>query len=241
MVGAAAKPLLPFFTYYGGKWRAAPRYPAPTFGRIVEPFAGAAGYAVRHYTKDVVLIDKDPKIIALWRYLIAATPKDILALPAVEPGQSVDDLDVSLAAKTLIGFWLNKGSASPCKTPSKWMRDGMRPNSFWGEAIRARIASQVDKIKHWTAIEGDYTASPRGMATWFVDPPYREAGKLYRHSSTAIDFAHLGMWCKSLSGQVLVCENEGADWLDFKPHLTIKASPSKTGGKRSHEVLWVGP
>jgi site-specific DNA-adenine methylase len=34
--------LRPFFTFYGGKWRAAPFYDAPTHGHIVEPFAGSA-------------------------------------------------------------------------------------------------------------------------------------------------------------------------------------------------------
>ena len=42
-----AHALLPFWAYYGGKWRSAPRYPAPVHGRIIEPFAGAAGYAMR--------------------------------------------------------------------------------------------------------------------------------------------------------------------------------------------------
>lgn len=62
----------PFFTFYGGKWRAAPRYPSPIYNTIVEPFAGAAGYAVRYYERDIILIEKDPEIAALWRYLIAA-------------------------------------------------------------------------------------------------------------------------------------------------------------------------
>ena len=40
--GTATK-LKPFFTYYGGKYRAAPKYPEPVHGSIVEPFAGSAG------------------------------------------------------------------------------------------------------------------------------------------------------------------------------------------------------
>lgn len=32
--------LKPFWRYYGGKWRAAPSYPAPLHNTIVEPFAG---------------------------------------------------------------------------------------------------------------------------------------------------------------------------------------------------------
>lgn len=47
--------LRPFFSYFGGKWRDTPRLPAPKHPTIIEPFAGSAGYALRHYTRDVVL------------------------------------------------------------------------------------------------------------------------------------------------------------------------------------------
>lgn len=36
----------------------------------------------------------------------------------------------------------------------------------------------------------------------------------------------------------MVCENEGAKWLPFSRLALIKANESKTGGKRSAEVLW---
>jgi site-specific DNA-adenine methylase len=55
------KKLKPFFCYYGGKWRAAPHYPAPEHDRIIEPFAGAAGYSMRYPQKRVALYEKDPK------------------------------------------------------------------------------------------------------------------------------------------------------------------------------------
>ena len=41
----------PFFRYYGGKWRDCAKYPPPQFDTIVEPFAGSAGYSVRHHTR----------------------------------------------------------------------------------------------------------------------------------------------------------------------------------------------
>jgi len=94
----------PFFTYYGGKWRAAPRYPAPRYSIIIEPFAGSAGYSLRYYDRQVVLVEKDPQIAALWRYLIKATASDFLNLPDVPEGMSVDDLNVCQEARYLIGF-----------------------------------------------------------------------------------------------------------------------------------------
>lgn len=232
--------LRPFWCYFGGKWRAAPRYPKPTHNRIVEPFAGAAGYSLRYPDHDVVLLDVDPIVAGLWAYLIRAGPLEILALPDLAPGQSVDDLAVCQEARWLIGFWLNKGVSSPRKRPSawmaKWMADGDRPENFWGPGIRQRIASQVDRIRHWRVIHGSYEASPAGEATWFVDPPYQKQGvKHYRHH--AVDYEALGEWCRSRPGQVMVCENEGADWLPFEPFATIKANEGR-GGKRSVEVLW---
>lgn len=228
----------PFFSFYGGKWRAAPHYPKPQHRRIVEPFAGAAGYSVRYADHDIVLVEKDPTIAALWRYLITARPEDIRALPLIAEHQSVTDLDCCDEARSLIGFWLNKGTTAPSKSPGKWMRDGARPKSFWGPEIRERIAEQVEHIKHWTLIEGDYTQAPICDATYFVDPPYQVAGSYYRCSARQIDFVGLGDWCRSLPGQVMVCENEGADWLPFRPFLVIKSTEGKNGKAKSREAIW---
>ncbi len=84
--------LRPFFTYYGGKWRIANSYPAPVHDTIIEPFAGSAGYAMRHAHKQVMLYDLDPMIVALWRYLIGASERRVRELPDLKPGQHVDDL-----------------------------------------------------------------------------------------------------------------------------------------------------
>lgn len=231
----------PFFAYYGGKWRAARRYPAPIFNRIIEPFAGAAGYALRYPNRDVVLIEKDARLAALWRYLITASPQQILALPLIQIDQTIDDLQIEPVEKDLVGWWLNKGAAMPCRRPSKWMRSGIRPNSFWGEKIRARIARDVTLIKHWTIIEGDYRSAPNDTcATWFIDPPYEQMGRHYRCGSNDIDFRNLGEWSQNRLGQIIVCEQEGAQWLPFRPHIILKANEGGNGKKRSAEVIWTG-
>lgn len=230
--------LRPFFTFYGGKWRAAPRYPKPTCDIIVEPFAGSAGYSLHYPEREVTLVERDSKIATLWRYLIAATPDEILTLPDVPVEQSVDDLDVSDAAKYLIGFWLNKGAAQPCKRPSAWMRSGIRPKSYWGPEVRKILASQVKRIAHWKVIEGDFSESPNVEGTWFVDPPYERSGTLYRHSSRNIDFPSLAKWCVGRRGQVIVCEQEGATWLPFSALGNIKSTPGKRGKGVSKEVIW---
>ncbi len=208
----------PFFSFYGGKWRVGRHYPNPMFETIVEPFAGSAGYSVRHFEKRVVLVERDPKIAATWRFLLGSSVGDILALPEISPGQTVNDLNVCEEARYLIGWWLNKGSATPKISPSYWMRQGLRPRPHWGPEIRSRLAHQVEKIKHWVLIEADWSRAPNIEATWFVDPPYEKAGKHYRYNSKDIDYFRLSKWCSTvLRGQIIVCENVGASWLPFQP------------------------
>jgi hypothetical protein len=133
--------LWPFFCFYGGKWRAAPHYPRPLYATIIEPFAGSAGYALRYHEASVVLVERDPILAGLWRYIIGATAADFAALPDVAPAETVDNLRICQEAKWLIGFWLNKGAAGPRKTPSAWMRSGTHPNSYWGASVRNRLAA----------------------------------------------------------------------------------------------------
>lgn len=233
--GLEAQPLWPFFCFYGGKWRAAPHYPAPVYDEIIEPFAGSAGYAMRYPERDVHLYDADPLVVGLWRYLIGVSEAEIRSLPLQV--EHVDDLNVSEEARWLIGFWLNKGMTAPCKTPSKWMRDGWRPNSQWGEVIRERVASQLCAIRHWTIEERSYENVPIRAATWFIDPPYNNAaGRRYRRHS--IDYRELGAWCRALPGQAIVCEQDGALWLPFQPFRAIKSTEGRNRTNRSAEVVW---
>lgn len=231
--------LRPFFGYYGGKWRNTPKhYPSPVFDTIVEPFAGSAGYALNYPGRRVVLCDIDPAIVGVWSYLTRVTAPEILSLPDVESGGSVGDLHVCQEAQWLIGFWLNRAPSSPRRSPSAWMRSGVRPGSFWGSRVRQTIASQLWAIRHWTVRLGSYEVlSVDGPATWFVDPPYQGAGKHYRHGADALDFATLAAWCRARRGQVIVCENEGAGWLPFIALGDVKTTRA---GARSREALWLG-
>lgn len=237
--GVPGEPQLrPFFGYFGGKWRdAVKNYPAPEFDTIIEPFAGSAGYALRYPSRKVVLCEKDPVLAGIWRYLTRVEPAEILAIPDVPLDGSVDDLKISDEAKWLVGFWLNRGTASPRKSPSKWMRDEIRPGSFWGERVKQTIASQVDAIRHWEVHEGSYRDLPEfHAATWFIDPPYQTAGKNYKHGSSGMDYSHLASWCRTRPGQVIVCENKGATWLPFSDLADVKTTRAR---RRSVEVVWI--
>ena len=211
--------LMPFFSYYGGKWRATPRlYPEPTHGTIIEPFAGSAGYSTRYYDRRVVLYDASEVVCGVWDYLIHARESDILGLPDVRDGQDVRSMGLHQEAQWLIGFWLNKGTAAPCNVPSKWMRDSITPTQFWGDSIRRRIARQVSHIRHWQVHNYSYQwILSVGPATWFIDPPYvGYRGSLYPYGSSGIRYRELAHWCRLRVGQVIVCEGESADWLPFE-------------------------
>ena len=117
------------------------------------------------------------------------------------------------------------------------MRERGHPEnaSFWSAKRRRLLAELVPKISHWEVMNNVYWNAPDIPATWFVDPPYNNnAGKAYKHGQQGIYYGHLGSWCRSRKGQVIVCENAGADWLPFMPFRKIAG----TRNKNSSEVIW---
>lgn len=226
-------------SYYGSKWRLAPKYPLPRFTTIVEPFAGGAGYSLHYPHLDVRLYELNPIVASVWRYLIHVPAKEILQLPLLAPGEHVDDAKICQEAKWLIGFWLGAATTSPRQTLSRWASGAPDNNvKFWGKRCRERIASQVDNIRHWKIYHKSYLDAPIRPATWFVDPPYGEMCIHYPYGSTKLDFSALGKWCLSLPGQVMVCENEGALWLPFRPLCNAHGSMVKPGRVFRKEVIW---
>jgi hypothetical protein len=225
--------LKPFFTYFGGKYRIAKKYPQPVFETIIEPFAGSAGYSLRFPNKKIVLCDKDEIIAGLWNYLINVTESEILGLP--ENITDLRDMKLTQEQKWLIGFWLCKGHERPRPFASSWMQSKLRPNSYWGTSIKFRISNQLKFIRHWKTIHGSYEDLENIEATWFIDPPYIRAGKKYRQNK--ICYSELGGWSKEREGQVIVCEQYPADWLPFQDVCNAKS----INGKPSKEVLWTKP
>ena len=231
--------LRPFFSYYGGKWRETKRYPEPRFKTIVEPFAGSVGYSLHFSHLKVILYERDEIVARVWKYLIEdATAEQILSIPDIALDGSVDDLrGYRKEVKWLVGFWLNSATTRPCRSPSKWMRSRIRPGCFWGKRVRETIAAQLPAIRHWKIRNRSFEQCPiTKMATWFIDPPYQIPGKRYYHSSKEIDYRALAKWCRSRRGQVIVCEKEGAKWLNFKPLASVKTARV---GRRSREAIWV--
>lgn len=207
--------LRPFFSYYGSKWRMAPLYPRPVYDRIIEPFAGSAAYACAYANREVLLFDKDPVIVGLWKYLINADPRRIRELPDIERGVHISE------------YWIVQGASNG---PGIRMGSfGDDPRSLWGSPLRMALARNVERIRHWRVEQASYEVIPNERATWFIDPPYQNMGKCYKYPSKDIDFPALGVWCRSRKGQVIVCEHMDADWLPFEK---FHEGTSRNAGKK---------
>jgi hypothetical protein len=225
------------FRYYGGKIQLAHRYPPPAYRTIVEPFAGGAAYAghwatLRHR---VILVERDPAVVKLWREAQTITPGrlDEIEREMVSTGLATHPFMAVLAGGSSLVGTLGGGE----RVVTERMAAG------WS-AVRRRLLSQRPLVRRWTVIEGDYTEAPDVEATWFIDPPYRPArrgvsGDLYRVGAETIDYEALGEWCRSRRGQVIVCEQAGADWLPFRPFAQRRAFVTRGAAPSIRtEVIW---
>lgn len=256
---------LPMFKYFGSKARSGKHYPAPKYNTIVEPFAGGAGYSLRYRDRNVCLIDLDAELIRLWQWLIVADPAEILALPheTLVVGQDIRTLGLRPEAADLVRRWQRTGNCSswtvsnfnhivavdPTTGKPTWL-PGPVPNGtvgkntgMWHPHTRSYLAHAVTTIRHWHAFCKSYASinpDKAPAATWFIDPPYQHVKGGYS-VKTPIDYDHLAHWCKLLPGQVIVCEQEGADWLPFRPCCEVSGMRGKmrgVAGAKSKEMVW---
>ncbi len=225
--------LHPFFSYFGSKFRLAKYYPLPQCDEIIEPFAGSAGYALRYPAHKVTLYEVYEPLVELWEYLIHVSEEEILALPTGEFNKEnpVETVVQCSAARTLMGFWLTESQTSASRYPLSKSRGGN-----WTDKKKLELSKQLKYIRHWKIEKRSFHEIDNRPATWYVDPPYEKAGKRYRHNK--IDYKSLGDWCKSREGQVIVCEQEPAQWLDFKVLNTGKKSVRNASNEHYREVVW---
>ena len=210
------------FSFYGSKSKIVKKYPLPKHQTIIEPFAGSARYSLEHWEHDVILYDIDRNIVETWEWLIReAVPDDILALPLLKPGEVIPDIHPK-GAKNFLSFMSNQGSATPKNITGRMNFCRWNPS---------KIASSLYKIKHWKIVFGSYQDCPDLEATWFVDPPYQEKGKWYKHNK--IDYVELEGFVRQRKGQVIVCEQDGATWMPFRQLTCVAGQMYKT-----KEVIW---
>lgn len=225
------------FSYYGSKAKIASRYPEPIHDTITEPFAGAARYSCLYYDKNVVLYDIYEPIYRVWNYLINdATYNMVIGLPDVPNATVLESINgfsqLSQEEKWLIAFCANGGSSSPKNV------SGRHDFNVWNKT-KKNIAESLSKIRHWKVYQKGYDSVENKTSTWFIDPPYQGRGKWYVNH--AINYNDLSSWCLERRGQVIVCENYGADWLPFErlvevPFVNYKSENDKK--KKTVEAMF---
>jgi site-specific DNA-adenine methylase len=205
------------FSYYGSKSKIVDYYPPPKHKRIIEPFAGSARYSLKYWQNDVTIVDKFKNVIDVWKWLQSCSKKDILGLPKLVKGLDIRTLNISDVERTFLSFLVASGR--PSNIVTKFME-----HDNGNQKRYEKIAEQLDHIRHWKIIHGSYDELENVEATWFIDPPYQFGGEHYKHGTKELDFSKLAEWCKTRNGQVIVCENMKADWLDFKPVVKIQGA-----------------
>lgn len=210
------------FYYYGAKREYARQWGPPTRPLIIEPFAGSAAYSMHwlHAVDEVRLVEKDPRVAALWRRLLAMEKEEVLALKPPVAGERTSDL-----------LWMTAATSNAIANLNTLKMPDRVPKV--AQAMLRQIALRLPEAKRKvTIIEGDYTLAGDDDATWFIDPPYQVNGsgsektafpqgmgysRKAHCTSADLDFEALADWCRSRRGQVMVCEQRGAAWLPFVP------------------------
>lgn len=232
----------PLFKHFGSKWLSSKTMPLPSYDRIEEPFAGGAGYSLRHASRQVVICERDPHVYELWRWLIReATEALIRAIPVGLPeGSDIRTIGMSHGQELLLKTWQRTNNIGDCWTVSPW---GNKPGQ-WTANTRARVAEEFHAVKHWQVHNDgmDRLASTFHEATWVIDPPYQYN---YQYRQPPIDYKQLAALARDRRGQTVVCEavcpKTGAvpSWLPFA-HFGDRITSRRKAGNNHHskELIW---
>lgn len=222
------------WSYYGSKSKIAKMYPKPKYPLVIEPFAGAAWYSIHNKADNVVVNDLNKTIYGIWEWFIREASEEILyRYSNLYLGADLRLLDLPDPLRQFLGFCANRGCASPANIVQKWSCQVKR-RPGWASTVNyqvMRAISLLPLVRGWTARNTNYLDMPDVEATWFIDPPYQVGGEYYPEHG--LNYAELAEWVKSRKGQVIVCENSGATWLDFAPLTEIRGQRKKTS-----EVIW---
>lgn len=213
----------PLFKWFGSKWQGSRYYPVPHGNKIIEPFAGGAGYSLRYNTAIVKIAETDSHIYELWKWLVEnAQTEDVTDIPVELPvGMDIRILPMEKGQQLLLKNWQRTNNVGDCWTISPW---GNMPGQ-WTENARSRVSKDIQAVKHWEVsgdgfdlLESDLKDDPE--ITWFIDPPY-----LYNYryrAKSEFDYKRLSAAVAGLAGQVIVCEaicpktNKVPEYLPFE-------------------------
>jgi hypothetical protein len=230
----------PLFKWFGSKWLASRLYPPPEHAVVFEPFAGSAGYSLRHHEKKVVLWEDNAQVQDLWRWLIgSATTASVREIPInIREGTDIGTIGLSRGQALLLKHWQRTNNVGDCWTVSPW---GNKPGQ-WTANTRARVAEELHAVKHWKV----HRISYGNPGTYFIDPPYLynyryRFGDTFKHPELVYDISTIPK-----KSQIIVCEaacqktGRVPKYLPFKPFgLRITSRRKKTENHHSKEYLYV--
>jgi site-specific DNA-adenine methylase len=223
------------FSYYGGKSKIAKYYPDPAYDLVIEPFSGAGWYSFVKNAKKVWLNDIDENIYDVWTFLIEkATYEGLEGLKNWNAGDDLRKVEMPQGHRKLLGFLASRGSSSPANIVQKWACQSKKNPQFASTMYSSidRIQKNLSEIKKIKFTKSHYLDLPNHECTWFVDPPYEHGGSRYKNSQ--IDYSELKQWIESRKGQVIVCENTSASWIDGDL-LTVTHGQKK----KTNEIFFV--
>lgn len=220
------------FPYFGAKHKLARYYPEPKYGLVIEPFAGSAAYSCFHAESidHAILVDKDPAVVALWHRMQAMSSDELESMQCPPQGERTSEVLFALAAGHQGQVLLHDPTATRQVTE--------RMFKSW-PAIQRRMLRLLPLTRGWEVRCASYADLGDSEATWFVDPPYQSLQDAYldnkaaNYAVKAVDFEHLGRWCIERTGQLIVCEQDPADWLPFLPFVKqVSGARTKSGPKQ---------
>jgi site-specific DNA-adenine methylase len=231
------------FSYYGAKSKLLDCYPAPKHDLIIEPFAGGACYSLRHGEgRSVWLNDLDPGVFAMWTFIRDAVPEWLARIPdRVEPGQRASTLVAGAPAAlvSILQAEANQGTQGARGVHDQVTSMGAK---CWPR-IKDKLQWAHEKVQGWQItnlpyeLVGAMHLEGYQRATYFIDPPYdNPAGRRYRQQ--VVDYNALAQWTLARKGQIIVCENVGAQWLPFEPLVTRRGIRSRYQRSNASEAIY---
>lgn len=234
------------FGYFGAKHGLARFYPAPVHDTIIEPFAGAAGYSCHwaklESVKRVILVEKNPSVVALWKRLKPMNANDFGSMDCPPKGYKTGDPMVAAAmgGEQMMATLRGQKRSVTDRCIKDWDRTIRKFRDF------AEIAHKFEVYL------GNYADVVHSQpATWFIDPPYQPkegnggkstaGGARYNEHGDFgnVNYEGLAEWCTARKGQVMVCEQMPASWLPFSPFRNQRNGVGAGTASTRTEALWL--